>query len=679
MKKILLASAILLSLSGCGGGDEDKDSKKTPTGSVTKAKLDIDTRLTLIEPEVNQVELITLKFSKAATTDGSIRYTIANETTTDDDIFVGTQTISFKRGDKTVVLPVSINSDLVYDDGETFTLTIDSVSGLDIENALMTITLSDPRTLPQLSSQTTQSDFKETDGQVDVKLKLTETSPYDGWIDFKLEMLDETKTESGSNGIEATLDNVRVEFKAGAKEIIVPITIIDNDIWNGGTTPHTLTAIDSQNLIITGGAVNTHEIKLTDDDENYPTVSFETEKIDTLTEGSKYQVAVILSHGLEFGTNVPFHFSSGTASLDDYLINVDGYDYSSDTNPGTNMGISFESKETVKYIEVEAKNDNVNEGGETIIINLLADQLSSNVEAGEHLTKIIIIPGDIKMNDSGVTDFLKDVNDISASPFPLSPQDYPNQDGESGLDVDNFNNSDGHAGRSYSKLDYAGNVLSHDSADYECIKDNNTGVVWERKSQPYTGELPPDGLDDSQLRSFVKTEINDQDRYRFAHTVFNASNYKYFWFNDDDSINGGNEGTTGVRLEADIPVSAQCAFPRETNAEANAKYPVIDGIRYCSTEQYLKYLNSAALCGRTDWEIPTIDQLRNNFVYQKSGINAQAPNFYDNINITDEYVSSTPSPTNSGSVFCLDNQYGHVKLCSKNTANSVIAVAGGLK
>ena len=278
MKKILLASAILLSLSGCGGGDEDKDSKKTPTGSVTKAKLDIDTRLTLIEPEVNQVELITLKFSKAATTDGSIRYTIANETTTDDDIFVGTQTISFKRGDKTVVLPVSINSDLVYDDGETFTLTIDSVSGLDIENALMTITLSDPRTLPQLSSQTTQSDFKETDGQVDVKLKLTETSPYDGWIDFKLEMLDETKNESGSNGIEATLDNVRVEFKAGAKEIIVPITIIDNDIWNGGTTPHTLTAIDSQNLIITGGAVNTHEIKLTDDDENYPTVSFETDR-----------------------------------------------------------------------------------------------------------------------------------------------------------------------------------------------------------------------------------------------------------------------------------------------------------------------------------------------------------------------------------------------------------------
>ncbi|MCP3952026.1 MAG: hypothetical protein GY697_07375, partial [Desulfobacterales bacterium] len=60
------------------------------------------------------------------------------------------------------------------------------------------------------------------------------------------------------------------------------------------------------------------------------------------------------------------------------------------------------------------------------------------------------------------------------------------QDCDQGRDASNNNNSDGHAGFSFTKLDANGNPLVDQSIDYattpwSCVKDNVTGLVWEVK------------------------------------------------------------------------------------------------------------------------------------------------------------------------------------------------------
>ncbi len=77
----------------------------------------------------------------------------------------------------------------------------------------------------------------------------------------------------------------------------------------------------------------------------------------------------------------------------------------------------------------------------------------------------------------------------------------------------------GHAGFDFSKLDSNGDELPGDAADWQCVRDNVTGLVWEVKTDD-------DGL-------------HDRDN-------------TYTWYNSDSSSNGGAPGAYngGVNTEA---------------------------------------------------------------------------------------------------------------------------------
>jgi len=149
-----------------------------------------------------------------------------------------------------------------------------------------------------------------------------------------------------------------------------------------------------------------------------------------------------------------------------------------------------------------------------------------------------------RFNDTGVTDCN---NNTLQNKITCPVTDFPGQDAEYGRDTANSDNSDGHAGFSFTKLDNQGNTLSAGTNTWTCIKDNVTGLIWEVKT------------DDGSLR----------DKRWF-----------YTWL---DSSTTPWTGTTNGGFCYD-----------KTN---------------CDTEKYIQQVNNETLCGASDWRLPTVQEL----------------------------------------------------------------------
>lgn len=166
-----------------------------------------------------------------------------------------------------------------------------------------------------------------------------------------------------------------------------------------------------------------------------------------------------------------------------------------------------------------------------------------------------ILCGDYAFDNSGI-----DNNDVdcalsgsneTTSGFDLVPL---GQDATYGRDADPSLNddADGHAGFSFTKLDgVSGGELAANATDWACVRDNVTGLIWEVKTN------------DGGLR--------DKDHF-------------YSWYNSTGVNDGGEPGTPDA--------ADQCA-----NADR------------CDTEKYVADINAVALCGYSDWRLPTPNEL----------------------------------------------------------------------
>ena len=146
---------------------------------------------------------------------------------------------------------------------------------------------------------------------------------------------------------------------------------------------------------------------------------------------------------------------------------------------------------------------------------------------------------------------------------------YPGQDGESGRDVTHNDDSDGHAGFSFTKISNSGLPLPASAAlgsgpnDWACTRDNVTGLIWEVKT------------DDGGLR--------DKD-------------WNYTWY----------DGVSGYRDEG------SCA-----------------GDIDCDTYSYIQAVNLLGLCGASDWRLATVDELLS-VVHNGRHNPANDPGFFPN-------------------------------------------------
>lgn len=151
-----------------------------------------------------------------------------------------------------------------------------------------------------------------------------------------------------------------------------------------------------------------------------------------------------------------------------------------------------------------------------------------------------------KLNDTGITA----CSNATENNLPCPVAGFPNQDAQSGRDVTHNDNSDGHAGFSFTKISSTGQELPASVIEWSCVKDNVTGLVWEVKT------------DDGGL--------HDKD-------------WIYSWYEPDSTKNGGNAG---------VQNGGQCGA---TSA--------------CDTYSFVQKVNETGWCGATDWRMPTGTEL----------------------------------------------------------------------
>lgn len=159
-----------------------------------------------------------------------------------------------------------------------------------------------------------------------------------------------------------------------------------------------------------------------------------------------------------------------------------------------------------------------------------------------------------KLNDTGITSCSNNIHSGLSCPVA----GFAGQDAEHGRDVTHNDDSDGHAGFSFTKLDGSGRPLPASASDWSCVKDNVTGLIWEIKTN------------DGGLRNM---------------------NHSYSWYNSNPATNGGDVGTES---------GGTCYSAGR-----------------CDTEKFVADVNAAGLCGAKDWRMPTIDELQSIVDYSR--------------------------------------------------------------
>ncbi len=230
--------------------------------------------------------------------------------------------------------------------------------------------------------------------------------------------------------------------------------------------------------------------------------------------------------------------------------------------------------------------------------------------------------GHISSNSEDCNDTADDEND----PIPRG------QDGHVGRDFTDNDDTDGYAGFSFTKISSTGMALAANAAEWNCVKDNVTGLIWEVKT------------DDGGLQ--------DKD---------NA----YVWYEPDNAKNGGFAG-----------------YQRPTDADPTVNDTICSGYRdgdhssYCNTQVYVTRVNAAGWCGASDWRLPTVDEL--------SGIATLDGRIGSNIDSVffpntpaGGFWSSSPLAFNAGGAWVVDFNSGNATGRNKRDALQVRLVRSG--
>ncbi len=202
----------------------------------------------------------------------------------------------------------------------------------------------------------------------------------------------------------------------------------------------------------------------------------------------------------------------------------------------------------------------------------------------------------------------------------------------------------GVAGFDFTKIGASGKILVNQGGTYsasgseaastqwDCVRDNVTGLVWEVKRN------------------------NANHLRHMDHT--------YTWYNPDGATNGGSAGT-------EIS-SSSC-----TGVADNRK---------CNTQSYVKAVNTAGLCGKKDWRMPTVDELRNlthTGLIQTSGSSSPAidvnyfPNTSYSEDVVSKYWSSSPYADGSENAWAVFFSDGNSSNLAKNGASRIRLVRSG--
>ena len=227
-----------------------------------------------------------------------------------------------------------------------------------------------------------------------------------------------------------------------------------------------------------------------------------------------------------------------------------------------------------------------------------------------------------RLNDTGIAGSVLGLREfVSNSCSPI----HPLQDCHFGRDSDELigrddtgSDGDGQDGFSFLKVSASGEPLpANTEILHACVKDNVTGLMWE-----------------------VKT---DGGRHDAAHT--------YTWYNSNSNENGGASGALGD--------NTTCSLSN------------------CNTESYVTEVNSAGLCGYTDWRMPTVTELQGLLNYNNVGNGNTLENEFFLIPANGDFWSASPFASNNDGAWGVDFDDGFVGSHGRSSGRRVRLVRGG--
>lgn len=495
---------------------------------------------------------------------------------------------------------------------------------------------------PTISVELAKSIVEPAGGQKSYSMKVSLSSQAKTQISVDYELAAITATADS----DFVVASDTLVINAGARTAEIPFTV-NGDLLDEDNETFSVKISNATGATIRENA-DTGTVTIRDEDEDSK-AGFETE-FATVAEGSGiYKVKVKLSSPTEKEVQIPFSVSGLATVSQDYTV--------VSSSPVTVPAGSDEVDIDLNFLP-----DSLPEGGESVIVQLLSP---SNAELGDVNKFTIMIPGDVGLNDTGVTTWFDGINFDSTT----DNSQYPGQDAEFGRDAMAYAQFDGHAAFSFTKLDSAGNALPSNAATFCCVKDNRTGLVWEVKQGV---QLLPTVTGDALAAEINQHLMDDTYPYVPSHNNWQASNYKYYWYNTDDNTNGGADGATGDRVvKSSHPISADCAYEWNDSPSYNSRST------RCNTQIYADGLNEVAICGFKDWRLPEIGEMTSIQNYRGTTEFGPGEEDYFPNTAAGNYITATPSADGEGAAWCMDTVKGQVKLCNKQQANHVRMVRGG--
>ncbi|NOI91637.1 DUF1566 domain-containing protein [Vibrio splendidus] len=454
---------------------------------------------------------------------------------------------------------------------------------------------------------------------------------------------DVTTRSSGAFKNYDVISSQNVKIAAGATNADLPLNLVHNNLYEGSKTLHySISSDNGANYILS----NERTVVTINDSDTQPTVSFSND-LSTVVEGDSIIQRAVLSHYTSQDVTLTLT-QTGIAAPEDFTVDI------------SELTLKLPAESVSTNITFSARDDSFDEGGESVIYTI-ASVGNATIDSSKS-TLAFYIPGQKSFNDTGYVTYFDGTAYDSVTP----PASHPNQDADFGLDkTDGSEHADGEYGFRYTKRDANSNPLISTASSWSCVKDEHTGLYIETKQAAQS--LPSTNV----IEDWVKKHKLDANANPYPwgteSSSWRSASYTYTWYDSDATTNGGYAGAPNDLLYSEGPISSQCAYPNDK-----------PGNRYCNTSSYINALNSYAICGITDWRLPSPIEARSFINFNVGNKPSGHVDYFPNLG--SKIFTKTSSVKQNGSARCVDTTTGELELCNKNISSStgIVAVSGGL-
>ncbi|WP_443943537.1 Calx-beta domain-containing protein [Pedobacter sp. AW1-32] len=324
------------------------------TGTATVTIVDNDTATATITAGTNGSEngpvngTFTVTLSKPSATDTQITYTLAGTATEGSDYSpITTKTITIPANQTTATITIPVLTDNLVEGTETVIATLGTSSNTAVTTNTTPATINITDNTTSVVTVTATANAAEPNTTGSFTFALSNISTTDTKVSF-------TVTGTATSAIDYTSLGTSVIIPAGQKTLVLPVTVIDDDIVEGQETVILTMAATTDNAVISA-STTAATVNIADDDTATATIAAGV----TGNENGPVNGTFIVTLSKVSATDTQITYTlAGTAT--------EGSDYSTITT----KTVTIPAGTKTATITIPVLTDNLLEGTETVIATL---------------------------------------------------------------------------------------------------------------------------------------------------------------------------------------------------------------------------------------------------------------------------------------------------------------------